>query len=1167
MRIRPPPVRPAAGEAALAPQVGPLGGRSPSIRRALCKLALTARRILEADLAHMAPDTRRRDRACALLCRLVALECAAARGMGVVDPPVAIEGPLLAERIEGAFAAAGRDFGGLFDEDPRAEGAATGERAWPSEGAWREVLAAVRALDRSAYEADETLGFLYQDFHREDKARAVGSTRKIEGDALLRATQLYTERYMVDFLVQNTLGRLYYELRGGRTELARGWPYFVAPAPSTIPERAPRPVSSITVLDPACGTGHFFFAAFELLAGMYAEEGIVPAAEIPARIVEKNLFGIDIDARAVQLARFGLDRKAREELVAGGRTAPRPVAGCNVVSAPPSLAEFGALLRPDQDPDQPAPDGARDLFDLVGRRYDVVLCNPPYVGFRKLATRMVAWLAAEYPRAKMDLFVAFIDRCAELLAPDGLMGLVTPSSWLTSSKTEALRAALFEQDPGLTVSLGQQTFEDAPLLYVSLFVAARRHERAALQVIRCERPPSGPALLRSLPAAVPWDRALLERLPSRPLLPTAPAALIRALDEGTPVGRLFATRDGVWTGMRERDVRFFWEIDAADARYCALSGGKGYRRWYGAERLRVQRRVAEQHGASLRGASTWEYARVAGGKLSARRVSSGSIAMAGVVSLAPRQGSVSLEPPSGSAIPIADAGPPRIVDAAASLHDESLLGAVMNSRIGTAFLRTLVSGLNFNPGYCKQIPLPAVITPAVAERTRRLVDLCVELARDRDRADPTTDAFVIPRPAPGTHALSAWADAEETLALALDLASLLVEGRLEAEMLAAYGVDAAGVRAMAEELGPMVTDYPLLAGDDDVPAAVARRLPPEVIEDLALRPRVTLSSAERADLEARLAARCHARLERGAKRGRSDFAAHPLPPATFLEELCRHLALHPVSVARLLLRLRAGDPSPAHRRAWVEKYLGVLVCRLAGYRWPSEITAARDGERVDVTHLPESVVVDGILTFAALTLSDGVDVPSLARRVRTQLALDFEQRDGGEMIAADFARITGMAVEEWLERRFFELHLKSFKGRPILWHLSSGSAGSAASRRKPAFAALVLGPALTASRLQRLREVHVAAALAADVGARGALEIKQFAARLAEIERGGSGLHIHVPWDPRRQSPRPFDPDVADGVRVNMVPFHRAGLMPSASAGGWGRALVSQALDMPLAGG
>ncbi|MGI8550251.1 MAG: Eco57I restriction-modification methylase domain-containing protein, partial [Dehalococcoidia bacterium] len=242
------------------------------------------------------------------------------------------------------------------------------------------VQAAVEALNApeilpQTYAQDELLGWVYQYFNatRKDEIFAAAAKgKKIAGADIVPVTQLYTERYMVDFLLQNSLGALWMEQHPDST-LWQRWPYYVrvsglgsrvsddehqasietlivvppspereragvrgepqAEAPpqaiTATPElsrpspepRDPKPVRNLTILDPACGSGHFLLRAADMLAAMYLEEGIEPPDQIPRLILERNLYGIDIDLRAVQIAALALYMKVAT--LAGGTMQPR----------------------------------------------------------------------------------------------------------------------------------------------------------------------------------------------------------------------------------------------------------------------------------------------------------------------------------------------------------------------------------------------------------------------------------------------------------------------------------------------------------------------------------------------------------------------------------------------------------------------------------------------------------------------------------------------------------------------------------------------------------------------------------------------------------------------------------------------------------------------------
>lgn len=169
-------------------------------------------------------------------------------------------------------------------------------------------------LDYDTYREDEFLGWVYQYFNSREKDRVFEEVRtkkkKIAGSDIINVTQLYTEKYMVRFLVENSLGAMWMEMYPD-SQLCNKWEYFVKdPNNST---REPKPVKEITFLDPACGSGHFLLYAFDLYYDMYLEEGIIPEDQIPEFILRYNLHGIDIDLRAIQLSALGLYMKAKSK--------------------------------------------------------------------------------------------------------------------------------------------------------------------------------------------------------------------------------------------------------------------------------------------------------------------------------------------------------------------------------------------------------------------------------------------------------------------------------------------------------------------------------------------------------------------------------------------------------------------------------------------------------------------------------------------------------------------------------------------------------------------------------------------------------------------------------------------------------------------------------------
>lgn len=169
-------------------------------------------------------------------------------------------------------------------------------------------------LDYETYQADDFLGWVYQYFNSKEKDKVFEEVRtkkkKIAGNDIINATQLYTEKYMVHFLVENSLGAMWMEMYPN-SPLSSRWEYFVKDPNDTI--RETKPVKEIKFLDPACGSGHFLLYAFDLFYAMYEEEGIIPREQIPEFILKYNLHGIDIDQRAIQLSALGLYMKLKSK--------------------------------------------------------------------------------------------------------------------------------------------------------------------------------------------------------------------------------------------------------------------------------------------------------------------------------------------------------------------------------------------------------------------------------------------------------------------------------------------------------------------------------------------------------------------------------------------------------------------------------------------------------------------------------------------------------------------------------------------------------------------------------------------------------------------------------------------------------------------------------------
>jgi type II restriction/modification system DNA methylase subunit YeeA len=182
----------------------------------------------------------------------------------------------------------------------------------------------VRSIDECDWKEVEIIGWLYQFYIGEKKAEVIGNVVKSED--IPAATQLFTPKWIVQYLVQNSVGRLWLSANPASTLKAK-WPYYIDPADQTraIQVQLDRMITArsdedggslnpetITLLDPACGSGHILVEAYDVLKAIYLERGY-QLRIIPRLILEKNLFGLDIDDRAAQMAGFALLMKARAD--------------------------------------------------------------------------------------------------------------------------------------------------------------------------------------------------------------------------------------------------------------------------------------------------------------------------------------------------------------------------------------------------------------------------------------------------------------------------------------------------------------------------------------------------------------------------------------------------------------------------------------------------------------------------------------------------------------------------------------------------------------------------------------------------------------------------------------------------------------------------------------
>ncbi len=373
------------------------------------------------------------------------------------------------------------------------------------------ILAYTReAMTPDACEDVEVIGWLYQFYISEKKDEVFDGLKKnvkITPKNIPAATQLFTPHWIVRYLVENSLGRLWLLNRPG-SKLALQMDYYIKPEQAERDFLRIGKPEEIKICDPACGSGHMLTYAFDLLYTIYEEEGYEPA-EIPEKILTHNLYGIEIDERAGELAAFALTMKARAKQRRFFNKGVKPnicvlenvqfdeselknymdFVGRDLFTAPLQTTlrqfeeadNFGSLICPDvTDVDgmlrileskkvsghlflslthQKVMQALRQA-DYLSPKYHVVLANPPYMGNRSMTGRLQAFAKDSYPNSKSDLFAMFIERNLNLANKRGSVAMITMQSWMFLSSFETLRTEIFRKSTIVSMAhLGARAFD------------------------------------------------------------------------------------------------------------------------------------------------------------------------------------------------------------------------------------------------------------------------------------------------------------------------------------------------------------------------------------------------------------------------------------------------------------------------------------------------------------------------------------------------------------------------------------------------------------------------------------------------------------------------------------------------------------------------------------
>jgi len=1109
----------------------------------------------------------------------------------------------LVAMLQQAHAEVSQHIGVVFDPD------SDYSIVWPRHTVLKDCIASINAVDEevasklgedteamaSVFADDTVLGWVYQYFQEREKTRVFAELRekgkKIGGYDIIPATTIYTERYMVQFLVENSLGALWMEMYPDSDQCER-WEYYVED-PNLQNEdgarkqgREPRPVAELTLLDPACGSGHFLLYAFDLLAEMYEAEAEmqgqpVDQAEIARRILRHNLYAIDIDLRSIQLSALSLYMKActyagvhLDELQNSYPVQMNLVCADIVLHGGNELKELLALFKDDhltqdliktiwrglenarelgsllkvedhvdeviarkriaerdtfwEHPEELWEQWKRDflktlkdyadrateafdvnrrmfgqeairgvqLLDLLTRRYDVVTTNPPYMGSHRMGSTLLTYVKAEYSRSSRDLYSCFIERCTSLsTSASGYAALVTMHGFMFLSSFGALREYVLTHSVIRSLAhLGDYAFE-----------VMGDHAPAAMYALRSTKRPGASdfttgvflrlvdqrdkstALLKA--THILQDQRNFSLIDKRPWLYWVHPHFydsfrdLPPLDDGSG-NPIAMPRRGLDPRPMSRFVRHFWEVPNAKGWVTYTKGGDT-RRWYGNREFLV---AWGQDGSEIKdcdGSIVPNEDLYFGTALTYSRTSGTGLNVRAM---------------ENTAIMGCD-GPGIFSDS----YSSEYLAGFLNSSLAGFLIHVINPTLHYQTGDVARLPFKHPLKHT-KDAVEALAADCMKIALEIHRVFITEPVFqqsalaTFSQLAPGItlngiyRLFQDWVE-EHEVRISLN------EAAIDGHIFALYEVGGADLEQVLHDQGIRPAFHPILAGYETVP----HDLLIQADEHLNSVHRCTVASQELVGLKGKLS-------KLYVKNGKA------------IEEISAQLGINPVSVVSL--RREMGLVNPGDLKHEVENLLSHRTWELC--------------ERDE----------DGIIPY-----DDGLQNPSLLEQVRGEIEAVF----GPERAVAIEAEMDGIlgrgGLERWLENPFFKKHVSQFKKRPILWQIASPNQH---------FRVLVYYNKLDHDTLPKIRSQYLWPLLErAKTRLRATRRqdppnmktIGDLEAYIADLEKCDEllesviegAIEVDLPdWakGPYRDRKAPYNPDLDDGVKVNILPLQAAGLLP-----------------------
>ena len=475
------------------------------------------------------------------------------------------------------------------------------------------VLGELAKLDADSWSDIQVIGWLYQYYNtqlKDETFELLKKNVKITKDRIGAATQLFTPEWIVRYMVENSLGRLWQEGHHDKN-LRMKWRYYMDEAPQE-PEVAAQLAElrrgyaalqpeQLTVLDPCMGSGHILVYAFDVLMDIYRSVGYTDRDAVQS-IMENNLYGLDIDDRAAQLAYFALMMKACEYDRRFLRRGVQPHV-CAIAESVPvdrqlvhtfaNAKEYGSLLSVDLTQEElrrlssrvdelesssqnsllAMADSAQAVAvvkpllqqsQILARKYDAVITNPPYMGGSGMNENLSRFVKEHYPDSKSDLFACFIERGNTMVKTNGLNCMVTMQSWMFLSSFEKMRCHILKtKDIVCLMHMENMVLGIAFGTAVTIFKNAHTHgykgtyNQIKLCDIENEVPKTFPVSENRF-SQVSTDN--FSKIPGAPVAYWVSERVINVFSNSIKAGNLAEFKHGMSTGKNEAVLRLWHEV-------------------------------------------------------------------------------------------------------------------------------------------------------------------------------------------------------------------------------------------------------------------------------------------------------------------------------------------------------------------------------------------------------------------------------------------------------------------------------------------------------------------------------------------------------------------------------------------------------------------------------